>query len=103
MLETPQFLQILAAEHEHLVNISIFIRPEAKAQFERRLTDAFHSDSFSDTAKAWNKERSRVIQDVLEHHLIPAGIKWAREYLREEVEDWLADQCANQLRKVCWV
>jgi transcription elongation factor SPT6 len=100
MLETPQFLHILAAEAEHLITVSIFLPPDAKADFERRLSDAFSSDSFSDTAKAWNEERSSVVQETLEYHLIPVGAKWVREWLREEVEDFLAARCAEDLREV---
>jgi len=99
MLDSPQFLHILAAEAEHLISVSIFVPPDAKASFERRLNEAFTSDSFSDAARAWNEERSRVVQDVLDQHLIPAGVKWAREYIREEVEDYLASRCGLQLRK----
>jgi transcription elongation factor SPT6 len=99
MLDSPQFLSILAAEAEHLVTVSIFILPDAKASFERRVNEAFASDSFSDAARAWNEERSRVVQEVLDQHLIPAGVKWTREYIREEVEDYLANRCGLQLRK----
>ncbi|KAI0636950.1 transcription elongation factor Spt6 [Trametes polyzona] len=99
MLQSAQFLNILAAESEHLVTVSITLRPEAKANFERKLNDAFASDSFSDTARAWNEERSRVVQETLEHHLIPVGIKWVREWIREESEDYLAKQCAQSLRE----
>lgn len=100
MLESAQFLNILAAEKEHLVTVSIFLPPDAKSQFERRLNDAFASDSFSDTAKAWNEERAKVVQEVLEQYLIPVGIKWTREYIREEVEDFLAARCGASLRSV---
>ncbi|KAF8892531.1 SH2 domain-containing protein [Infundibulicybe gibba] len=98
MLESAQFLHILAAEAEHLVTVTVSLPPQAKEMFERRLNDAFASDSFSDAARAWNEERSLVVQEVLDQHLIPAGIKWTREYIREEVEDYLAASCANQLR-----
>lgn len=103
MLQSPQFLNILAAESEHLVTVSITLRPDAKANFERKLNDAFASDSFSDTARAWNEERSRVIQETLEHYLLPAGVKWTREWIREETEDYLAKQCAQSLREVSTV
>ncbi|KAF8964059.1 transcription elongation factor SPT6 [Flammula alnicola] len=98
MLDTAQFLHILAAESEHLITVSVFIPPEVKSTFERKLLDAFSSDNFSESAKAWNAERSRVVQEVIEQHLIPAGIKWTREYVREEVEDVLAVKCSDQLR-----
>ena len=100
MLDSGQFLHILAAEAEHLVTILVYIPQEVKSSFERKLLDAFSSDSFSETAKAWNAERLRVVEEVIEQHLIPAGIKWTREFIREEVEDYLAEQCSDRLRSV---
>ena len=100
MLETPQFLNILAAEHEHLVMVSITLHPDAYARFERKLGEAFESSSYSETAKAWNEERSRVVRETLEGHLVPVGVKWIREWLRDEVEDWLSKRCAIELRNV---
>ncbi|KAF9454548.1 transcription elongation factor SPT6 [Macrolepiota fuliginosa MF-IS2] len=99
MLEIAQFLHILAAEAEHLVTISIFLPNEPKADLEQKLNNAFSSDNFSEAARAWNVERSHIVQDVIEQHLIPLGAKWVREYLREEVEDFLAQSCAVKLRK----
>ncbi|KAL0946577.1 hypothetical protein HGRIS_012779 [Hohenbuehelia grisea] len=99
MLDSSQFLFILTAEQELLVNVSIYIPPEIKAKFEAQLTDAFRSDGFSDTAKAWNVERIKIVSEVMEHHLIPAAVKWTREYIRETVEEHLALQCAQTLRE----
>lgn len=99
MLETAQFLHILAAEAEHLVTVTIFLPHESKSELEQKLNNAFSSDNFSEAARAWNVERSCVIQDVIEQHLVPVGSKWVREYLREEVEDFLAQSCAAKLRK----
>lgn len=100
MLETPQFLNILEAESQHLVTVSITLPHESKAEFERDLNDAYASDSYSDAAKAWNEERSRVVQEAMDQHLIPHGSKWTREWLREEVEDFLAVQCGKVLQEV---
>ena len=100
MLESSQFLYILKAEQELLVTVSIHLPPDIKATFERRLIDAFSSDLLRESAKAWNEERTRVVQEVLEQHLIPAAVKWTREYLRDEEEDYLANRCGEQLRKV---
>jgi len=102
MLDSAQFLHILAAESELLVNVSIYLTNEAKGRFERQFNDAFASDSYSDIAKAWNEERSRVIQEALDQHLIPVGTKWCREWLREEVEDALSIHCGNKLKEVRW-
>ncbi|SJL00593.1 uncharacterized protein ARMOST_03906 [Armillaria ostoyae] len=99
MMWSSQFLHMIAAENAHLVTISIFLPADAYSAFERRLNDAFASDSFSESAKAWNEERARIVQEVLTQHLIPAGVKWMREYLRDEVEDFLAAGCAAGLGK----
>lgn len=100
MLESAQFLNILAAEADHLVTVSITLPNEAKAEFERDLNEAYTSDSYSEAAKAWNEERSRVVQEALEQHLIPLGAKWTREWVREEVEDFLAIRCSDILKEV---
>ncbi|KAH9946100.1 transcription elongation factor Spt6 [Epithele typhae] len=99
MLHAAQFLHILTAENEHLVTVSITLRPDAKANFERKLNAAFASDSFSDIARAWNEERSRVVQETLDQHLLPMGAKWTREWIRDEAEDFLSRQCASILRE----
>jgi transcription elongation factor SPT6 len=100
MLEVPQFLHILAAEAEHLVTVTISLHPDAKSAFEHRLIDAISSDGFSDTAKTWNQERSLVVQEALEQHLLPMGVKWTREWIREEVFNFLAPRCGDRLRDV---
>jgi transcription elongation factor SPT6 len=103
MLETPQFLHILQAEAEHLVTVSISLPLEAKSTFERRLNEAFSSDGFSETTKSWNQQRSLIVQETLEQHLVPVGLKWTREWIRDEVEDFLASQCGDHLREVCFL
>jgi len=100
MLDIPQFLHILAAESEHLVTVTITLPDEAKGIFTRRLEEAFVSDSYSENAKVWNAERMRVVAEAVEHHLVPVGAKWTREWLREEVEDLMAARCAETLHEV---
>ncbi|KAJ7905577.1 transcription elongation factor SPT6 [Mycena olivaceomarginata] len=99
MLDSSQFLLMLEAEAKNLITISIFLPPDSKAAFERRLTDALASDNFSETAKAWNEQGYLVVQDVLEQHLLPLGVKWAREYIREEAEDVIAGRLSKELQK----
>ncbi|KAI0093685.1 transcription elongation factor Spt6 [Irpex rosettiformis] len=98
MLDSEQFLYILEAEAQHLVNVSITLPPEVTGAFERRLNDAFASDSYSGTARAWNEERLRVVQETLQQHLIPNAMKWTREWIREEAEEALCKKCAHTLR-----
>ncbi|KIY43359.1 hypothetical protein FISHEDRAFT_53087 [Fistulina hepatica ATCC 64428] len=98
-LESTQFLHILAAEADHLVTVAIELQPDQKATFERRLNEAIMSDAFGETAKAWNEERVRIVHEVLEHHLLSAGAKWAKEYIREEEEDLVSARCSALLRE----
>jgi transcription elongation factor SPT6 len=95
-----QFLNILAAEANHFVTVTITLSDDEKNDFENELSAAFVSDSFSDTVNAWNAERRRVITETIDQHLMLHGAKWTREWLREEVEDLLARQCGESLRQV---
>lgn len=81
------------------MTVSMSLPSDVKHDFERQLHDAFMSDSFSDTAKAWNEERSLVVQDAIER-LLPIGVKWARDYVREEVESFLAKACGDAFYEV---
>lgn len=101
MTEIPQFLHILAAETDHLVTLDIHLPPEKQHEFQQRILDAYSSDSYSDTAKSWNNQRAEVVREAMEKYLLPAGSKWAREWIREEVEDFLAANCGDVLEEVC--
>lgn len=100
MTELPQFLHILAAEAEHLVSVNIFLSPDKLHQFEKELVEAYSSDGYSDTAKAWNDQRTEVVREAIERFLLPAGSKWAREWMREEVEEFLSANCGEILEEV---
>jgi transcription elongation factor SPT6 len=100
MLKSPQFLQILAAEADHCVDVKIALSADAKADFERRLIDAFSSDGYNDTTRSWNEERAKVVREAIDDHLIPLGVKFARDWLREETEDHVAWSCSDILREV---
>ncbi|KAJ7172406.1 transcription elongation factor SPT6 [Mycena filopes] len=99
MLDSSQFLQMIAAEAKNLITITISLPPDSKSTFERRLIDAMASDSFSEAAKSWNEQGALVMQEVLEQHLLPLGAKWAREYIREEAEDVVANRMGTIFRK----
>jgi transcription elongation factor SPT6 len=100
VVEGPQFLQILAAEADHCLTVTIALSPDAKSSFERRLVNAFTSDGYGNTANDWNEERARVVREAIEQHLLPMGAKYARDWLREETEDQIALNCGEILRKV---
>jgi transcription elongation factor SPT6 len=100
MVKGAQFLHMLKAEEKNLISISIDLSADSKATLERRLHDSVALDSFGEAARSWNSQGSLVVQEVLEQHLWPLGVKWAREYIRETVEDLLATSCGEVLRDV---
>ena len=61
MLDGTQFLHILTAESELLVDISICLINKAKGRFKRQWSDAFTSDDYSG---------SRAVQEAIDQHLI---------------------------------
>jgi transcription elongation factor SPT6 len=93
-------LHILAAEAEHLVNVSIQLTSQTHEAFEKRLVDAFLSDNESDSAGAWNEQRRQVIREALDKYLLPAGVKYVKEWLKEEIEETLAKRCGDLLEEV---
>jgi transcription elongation factor SPT6 len=65
LCSTHQFLNILAAEANHFVTVSITLSDDEKNNFKNELASAFVSDSFSDTMNAWNTERRHVITETI--------------------------------------
>ncbi|KAG8886008.1 Transcription elongation factor spt6 [Tulasnella sp. 331] len=98
MVDVPQFLYIMQAEHELLVNIHIRLPEGVQGNFQKQLYEAFASDVYNDTGSAWNLERKGIVDDAMEKYLLPAGAKWTREWLREEVEDFLAKKAGDSLQ-----
>lgn len=100
MTRSPQFLNISAAETEHLVTVTITMKEETRTTFINELTNSCKSDSFGQMTKQWNDLRAQTIQEAVDNFLIPFGAKYVREWLREEVEDHLAKGCADELERV---
>jgi transcription elongation factor SPT6 len=97
---THWFLNILAAEANHFVTISITLSDDEKNDFGNELISMFVFDSFSDMVNAWNAERRQVITETIDQHLLPHRAKWTREWLQEEAEDLLSRRCGDSLREV---
>ncbi|KAG9097196.1 Transcription elongation factor spt6, partial [Ceratobasidium sp. 370] len=95
----PQYLHILAAESELLLNVTVSTSSVRLHEITTSLENAYASDSFSDSAKAWNEQRRAVIDEALKKHLIPQAVAWTKEWLRDEVEEHLAGKAAEQLEK----
>ena len=99
MLRSPQFLNVLAAEHVHLATVSITLHTGAYARFERKLGEAFKSSSYSKTSKARNEERLRVVWETLEGH--PGRVVWILKWLRDETCATACQKCQTpQTREV---
>ncbi|KIY72184.1 hypothetical protein CYLTODRAFT_63573 [Cylindrobasidium torrendii FP15055 ss-10] len=100
MIGITQFAHIMDAERQMLVNASFALSPDKLGNLESRLREAFNSDSFDGAAQAWNAERARIVSEVFQQHLLPMGAKWVREYLRDAVEDYIADAVGYELKQL---
>lgn len=95
-----QFLYIMAAESEHLITINISIKEDVRTRFVKDLVEAVSSDGYSATSKLWNDVRAQAVTEAVDKFLLPFGARWAREWLRDEVEDSLARACGEELERV---
>lgn len=92
-----QFLQIVHAEEERLVAVTLRLPTDVASRFERRLIENYQSDGLSDVSRLWNDERRIVIEDAATLFLIPHARAWAREWLLEECREALLRFCEAQL------
>lgn len=100
LLDSSQFLSILAAETDHLVSVDIHLMEPALAQLRERLSEICLLGDVSETAQAWNGIRKAVLDDALDSHLLVEGARWARVWLKEEEEDWVGERCRANLESV---
>lgn len=100
MLQSHQFLMILDAESRNLVTVTISLPEEGKERIVGEIMEAFQTDGFSDTSRAWNDERRLIVEEALETHFVPMGTKWAREYLRDECEERLLKRLYDAVMSV---
>lgn len=94
---TPQFLHILKAEEEGLVTITISVPEEQISDFTGTLVRCCQSKDYAEAATAWNALREEVCQDVVRKHYIPAVTRWAKEHMRSQAEDFVAERCRQEL------
>jgi transcription elongation factor SPT6 len=98
--DSPQFLHMLKAEEEGLVNISIEVPEEATRQFIDTLVRCVHSNDYGEISTAWNALREQVCEDVVRKYLVPTGSTWAKEHLRGDAEEYVAERCRIELEFV---
>lgn len=94
-----QYLMILRAEEELLVEVTIKVDSQQALSFENSLYESYASDETSETSKLWNFERRTIISQALESFLIPAAKLWVREWLREECWEFIGRACEISLTK----
>ncbi|KAG8823109.1 Transcription elongation factor spt6, partial [Serendipita sp. 399] len=99
MTRGAQFLHIMAAEAEHLITVDISLSEDARSQFLNDLIQAVSSDGYGTVSKLWNEVRIQAVTEAVDKTFLPFGAKWIREWLREEVEDWLARRCGDELER----
>lgn len=99
LVHSAQFLQILAAECEGLVQIDIHVQKESLRKLTQEFYNVYLSDLTSADATAWNKIREEVIMEMLQQHLLPLGARWTREWLKEVEEDFICARCAARLEE----
>lgn len=92
-----QFLQVLHAEEERLVRLTLRLPTDTANRFEERLQEHYVSEDVSDVAQRWNAERAAVVEEACATFLLPLGRSWTREWLMEECRDALLRHCEQQL------
>nr|ODN87881.1 transcription elongation factor SPT6 [Cryptococcus depauperatus CBS 7841] len=94
---SPQFLHMLKAEEEGLINILIDPQDEMIPAFTSTLIRCCHSNDYGEVATAWNEVRAEVCDTLTKKHLMPMAAKWLREHLRSEAEEYVAERCRAEL------
>ncbi|GAA5947807.1 hypothetical protein JCM3765_001092 [Sporobolomyces pararoseus] len=84
---SPQWLQILAAEAEGLVTVSVTLPQNIRDFIVRELANYYLSDYTSGLADEWNDLRTDILKQALQEFLLPLGEQWMRTTLKEEAEE----------------
>ncbi|KAL7424162.1 Transcription elongation factor spt6 [Cryptotrichosporon argae] len=95
--DTPQFLHMLAAEAEGLIKIDITVPDERIGEFAGTLVRCCKSEGIDEIAMAWNALREEICQDVVRNHYVPAAIRWVKEHMRSQAEEFVAERCRMEL------
>ncbi|MBW0479878.1 hypothetical protein O181_019593 [Austropuccinia psidii MF-1] len=94
---SSQYLQMLAAEQELLVNVQVHLNPQADHDFKKELSDMFKSDATDELAASWNDFREEILMHAIEHMLLPDAARWGKNHLKDEAEEFVAQKCAEEL------
>ncbi|GAA5911597.1 hypothetical protein JCM6882_008048 [Rhodosporidiobolus microsporus] len=98
-LRSPQWLQILAAEIEGLVTVTISLPPAAYDRFYDTLRGMYLSDFTSALADEWNDLRAEVLKKAIDGSYLKEGELFVRGFLKEEAEEHVMALCRLKLEK----
>lgn len=98
--DSPQFLHMLQAESEGLINISIDVEEEQIQSFAGTLVRCCKSMDYGEISTAWNELREEICQNVVAKRLVPAAARWVKDHLRGESEEFVAERCRMELEFV---
>ncbi|GAA5929376.1 chromatin-remodeling histone chaperone SPT6 [Sporobolomyces koalae] len=84
---SPQWLQMLAAEAEGLVKVSVTLPQNVRDLVIAELEKFYLSDFTSDLADEWNELRTDILKQALKEHFLPMGEQWIRTSLKEDAEE----------------
>jgi transcriptional accessory protein Tex/SPT6 len=91
---------MLKAEEEGLITISIDVREDSTLMFIGPLVQCVRSNDYGEVATAWNELRQEICHEVVRKHLIVMAGKWAKEHLKGEAEEYVAESCRMELEYV---
>ena len=86
-----QFLQILRAEADGLLTVSIRVEEESKLIAD--ITKYICNDYVNELSELWNVERRKVAEYAARELLFPQAIKWLKERLGIMATDYIANRC----------
>ena len=97
---SSQFLQILSAEKDGLVECRLVLPSRASDRFMEQLKEVYISEAETSVAEAWNALRTSVLDAVVNEQLMPAAEQWAKTWLQEEEERYVGEICSLRLYQV---
>ena len=75
--------------------VSNILTAEARYRIASQAMDVFQEHGFAETSQSWHDEPQLIVEEALETFFIPMGMKWPREYVRDEGEEKLSKQLCS--------
>lgn len=94
-------MQILAAEAEGLVTVSVTLPQHVRDFIVAELEKFYLSDYTSALADEWNELRTDILKQTLKEHFLPLGEQWMRASLKEDAEELVMTAIKRKLESVC--